>query len=99
MQQSKTCHSIGRNALSSEPWLLDPSKAKKKTIVVRNFMCIAKPQSSQQGTYIWINMDYLDLGDDAIKHIVVLFLRKKNTSRVMLVAININGHQRIDNLH
>jgi len=44
-------------------------------------------------------MDYLDLGDDAIKHIVILFLRKKNTSRVMLVAINISGHQRIDNLH
>ena len=98
MQQSTTCHSIGHNALSAEPWLLDPSKA-KKTIVVRNFMCIAKSQSSQQGTYIWINMDYLDLGDDAIKHIVVLFLRKKNASRVMLVAININGHQRIDNLH
>ena len=62
-------------------------------------MCIAKPQNSHQGTYIWIHMDYLDLGDDAIKHIVILFLRKKNTSRVMLVAININGHQRIDNLH
>ena len=74
-------------------------RQKKKTIVVRNFMCIAKSQSSRQGTYIWINMDYLDLGDDAIKHIVVLFLRKKNASRVMLVAININGHQRIDNLH
>jgi hypothetical protein len=69
------------------------------TIVVRNFMCIEKSQSSQQGTYIWINTDYLDLGDDAIKHIVVLFLRKKNASRVMHVAININGHQRIDNLH
>lgn len=62
-------------------------------------MCITKPESSQQGTYIWINIDYLDLGDDAIKHIVILFLRKENTSRVMLVAININGHQRIDNLH
>jgi hypothetical protein len=44
-------------------------------------------------------MDYLDLGDDAIKHIVILFLGKKNKSRVMLVAININRHQRIDDLH
>jgi len=43
-------------------------------------------------------MDYLDFWDDAIEHIVILFLRKKNTSGIMLLAINIYGHQGIDNL-
>jgi hypothetical protein len=43
-------------------------------------------------------MDYLDLWDDAIENIVILFLRKKNTSGIMLLAINIYGNQGIDNL-
>lgn len=43
-------------------------------------------------------MDYLDLRDDAIKDIVILFLRKKNTSRVMFVPINIYAYQGTDDL-